>query len=197
MSVLEQLQQAAELTAADADDPEALFDTAALNTIVKNAAGRLHSEFLVLQAAAEVVTRDEPLATTRHNGERWAGKLSPSDVVDLAAAAPEVPASVSYLRGRNNLELAAATELSCDGGAQKKRCNGTRVRLADGTRAASCWPHLPPAVKAAIRAERDQALQQACPFCSAPAGHQCVDPDGIPTTIHNHRLRPGATRRRS
>jgi hypothetical protein len=80
---------------------------------------------------ASVMTRGDVLAATRHSRGRWAGKLT--------AAVSEVPETVPYLRARNNQELLHATDLACDGVPQKKTCSGIRVRLADGTRASSCW----------------------------------------------------------
>jgi hypothetical protein len=88
---------------------------------------------------ASVMTRGDVLTATRHSRGRWAGKLSPADVMERAAAVSEVPETVPYLRARNNQELLNATDLACDGVPQKKTCSGTRVRLADGTRASSCW----------------------------------------------------------
>jgi hypothetical protein len=180
------------LIGADAEDPGALLDTTALLRSVMNLFDHVQGHSLTLQAALGVVARAEPLATVRRDGSRWGGKLKPVDLLSLAEAAPTAAGTTTYLAGRADRALAESTHPNCDGGPGKKHCRGTRVRLADGTRASSCWAHLNPQQKAAIRAERDAALQRPCPLCQAAAGQPCVDLDRANTTIHNHRLRPTA-----
>lgn len=165
---LEWLQATHAVIGHDVDDPDALFDTASLRDSMMNLFDHVQAHLETLQAALGVVVRAEPLATTHRNGSRWAGKLAPVEVLRLAEAATGA-GGISYLAGRADQVLAEATSLGCDGGPSGKHCGGTRVRLADGTRAPSCWAHLNAEQKAAIRAERDAALQQPCPFCQSPA----------------------------
>lgn len=176
-----------------ASDPDALFDTTELRSSIVNLFDHAGLLSEMLMAAAGVVVRDDPLAATRRDGSRWGGKLTATDVTRLAEDAATAAETVSYLTGRADRAAAEATSLACDGGALKKTCNGIRVRLADGTRAASCWPHLSAAEKAAIRAEREAALARPCPMCHAAATEPCLDQNGKPT-IHNYRLRPDTTR---
>lgn len=187
------LSAASSVALAAANDPDALFDTTELRNSIVNLFDHAGLLSEMLMAATGVVVRDEPLATTRRSGSRWGGKLTPTDVTRLAEDAATAAETVSYLAGRANQAVAEATSLACDGGALKKECGGTRVRLADGTRAASCWPHLSAEEKAAIRAEREAALTRPCPMCHAPATKPCLDGNGKPT-IHNYRLRPETAR---
>jgi hypothetical protein len=188
------LSAASTYTSKDAGDPGALFDTTELHRSVCNLFDHLQAHVMLLEAAVGVVARNEPLAATLRNGSRWGGKLPPAQVTRLAEEAAYASETLPYLAGRANQTLAEATGFACDGGEKRKTCGGTRVRLANGTRATSCWPHLSREAKEQIRAEREAALAAPCSFCHARAGETCVDLDGAETTIHNHRLRPDAVR---
>jgi len=146
---------------------------------------------LDLEDAAAVIDDDEPVADRYGTGTRWAGPQRPRYVLSLAERAAEgtAEATTTYRQRLSDRALTEAMDPTCPKLADGRPCGTQRVRRADGTRAAACWPHLTAAQKQEITAERQTATAaHDCTQCGAPAGQRCVDDRGQRTTIHHRRL---------
>jgi len=179
-----ELVEASAIAGQDMADPDRVMDLSDTQRAIDAVAARLEELAMTVHEAVTIIAEDRPLSSTFTNGSRWAGALSPNDIVRLAELARPGQPSVTYVQGRADAELADATERSCPHGDA-----AIRVRRADGTRARACWAHLTKEEKAEITAERNAALANPCPYCRAAEGKPCVE-DGTKTTIHSARLRP-------
>ncbi|MEU7823061.1 hypothetical protein [Catellatospora sp. NPDC049133] len=168
-----------------------VFDPESTRALVKRMAEAIEAHVELLDAAIAVIETGQPLAVKYASGATWGGPLTPENVLLLADHAAAGAEAMPFARGYADVATAEATDRTCRRG--NGSCQGIRVRLVDGTRAAACWAHLNAEEKAAVKAEREAAMVLPCPTCGAESGAECVDTaTGRTTTIHNDRLRPDA-----
>jgi hypothetical protein len=151
----------------------------------------LQMAYMELESAAAIVDQDRPVDVAYGTGRPWAGPQPPRYLLGLAdrAADGTAGATTSYRARLSDTQLTESMDPACPETRDGYPCSGMRVNLADGTRAAACWPHLTAEQKREIDGERNRAIAaNACAECGVAAGEKCVQ-DGRTTTIHQRRLR--------